>query len=555
MTATQNQPTFSAQVLGHPLSWLVITLIGLALAYAWISQLNKVPEVAAARKLVPEAVTTSSNDLIVVEKQEAMAITQPDDSQRAAEYLEFERIQSEIAPLLQAAEEKIIGERYVLPDGDNAWYYYQRALEIDPRNNDARSGQTAIINRLIDNAETSIEAGEFADAENYLVQLDLIQPDDPLQNELREDIKTQIALEAKARQAQQLAEDKKNKIAQALQQADQEKSNSPINYNKLRDLYNLVIELDPENNSARSGLTNVADLQLDEIEKLLTDGELDAASTRLAIVSRQSPDNKRIGSLKIALDASIEKREAAEIARQNQAAAEAARQAAELQNAAELSDAPPETTEATVTKEATESAESPAATTVAQNSPDSSDTPSDSDTETVTETLQAVNQTEKLNRLQDGIRAYYAGDYSRSFELLYPLAEEGVARAQFRIGIMYRYGRSVTQNNSLSEKWFTSALPVVLRAAQQGDAWAQTDLGTAYEMGISLQQNYERAAMWYLRAARQGYPGAQTNLGVLYATGEGVSYDRAKAVEWLKKAASQGDIVAAENLRIMGADN
>ena len=125
-------------------------------------------------------------------------------------------------------------------------------------------------------------------------------------------------------------------------------------------------------------------------------------------------------------------------------------------------------------------------------------------------------------------------------------------RAQFRIGVMYRYGRSVAENPDLSERWFNRALPAILQLAQRGQAWAQTDLGTAYELGISLKQDFQRAAYWYRQAADQGYAGAQTNLGVLYANGEGVSYSRQEAVYWLKQAAEQGDLVAIENLRIMG---
>jgi len=154
--------------------------------------------------------------------------------------------------------------------------------------------------------------------------------------------------------------------------------------------------------------------------------------------------------------------------------------------------------------------------------------------------------------LIDGIRAYYDGEYAKSFELLYPLAQEGVTRAQFRIGIMYQFGRSVAKNSDLAEKWFTDALPELLRQSQKGEAWAQTDLGTAYEFGISLQQDFERAAHWYQKAANQGYAGAQTNLGVLYAQGDGVPYNRSKAVEWLRKAGAQGDRVANENLSILG---
>ena len=155
--------------------------------------------------------------------------------------------------------------------------------------------------------------------------------------------------------------------------------------------------------------------------------------------------------------------------------------------------------------------------------------------------------------LEQGIRAYYRGDYQTAFEILRPLAEKGKERAQFRVGVMYLRGRGTTKDPTTGTAWIRRAFPAVQSAATSGEAWAQSDLGSLYHDGLLVAQNDKEAARWYMLAAEQGYPGAQTNLGTMYANGEGVGRSRSEAIKWLKRAAAQGDKIAQKNLVALGA--
>ena len=154
--------------------------------------------------------------------------------------------------------------------------------------------------------------------------------------------------------------------------------------------------------------------------------------------------------------------------------------------------------------------------------------------------------------LEQGIKAYYRGDYQTALEILLPLAEKGKERAQFRVGVMYLRGRGTEKNPTTGTAWIRKAFPAVQSAATSGEAWAQADLGSLYHNGLLVAQNDKEAARWYTLAAEQGYPGAQTNLGTMYANGEGVSRSRSEAIKWLKRAAAQGDRIAQKNLVALG---
>ena len=112
-------------------------------------------------------------------------------------------------------------------------------------------------------------------------------------------------------------------------------------------------------------------------------------------------------------------------------------------------------------------------------------------------------------------------------------AEQGYAEAQFSLGLMYGIGEGEQQDNAEAVKWFH-------RAAEQGYAGAQYNLGVTYDKGHGVQQNYAEAVNWFSKAAEQGYAEAQYKLGVMYANGESIQQDFSKAVFWFEKAASQG---------------
>ena len=107
-----------------------------------------------------------------------------------------------------------------------------------------------------------------------------------------------------------------------------------------------------------------------------------------------------------------------------------------------------------------------------------------------------------------GLDAYESGDFATALREFRPLAEQGGARAQFYLGVMF-------------------------------------------DKGEGVPQDYKTALKWYTLAAEQGYARAQNNLGVMYGTGQGVIQDNVYAHMWLNIAASSGDKDAIGNRDII----
>ena len=95
---------------------------------------------------------------------------------------------------------------------------------------------------------------------------------------------------------------------------------------------------------------------------------------------------------------------------------------------------------------------------------------------------------------------------------------------------------------------FEQALEIWLPLAQEGLAEAQFGVALAYQNGLGTVQDEDEALHWTRRAARQGLPAAQNNLGVIYATGKGVSPDPEIALSLWRQAAAEGHAGARANL-------
>ena len=71
-----------------------------------------------------------------------------------------------------------------------------------------------------------------------------------------------------------------------------------------------------------------------------------------------------------------------------------------------------------------------------------------------------------------------------------PLAAQGDARAQFKLGVMYRHGEGVPKDVQEAVTWYR-------KAAEQGHVRAQNNLGVMYDMGQGVPKDFVRAHMWY----------------------------------------------------------
>jgi TPR repeat protein len=138
--------------------------------------------------------------------------------------------------------------------------------------------------------------------------------------------------------------------------------------------------------------------------------------------------------------------------------------------------------------------------------------------------------------LEDAVAAYRKGDYTNALQLYRPHAEQGLAVAQFNVGLMYDMGQGVLQNYSEAVKWYRLA-------ADQGRPDAQYQLGHLYYK----HEKYAEAAKWFRLAADQGRADAQSNLGAMYAEGEGGPQDFVQALKWFILAAAQNHNDAIQN--------
>jgi len=138
--------------------------------------------------------------------------------------------------------------------------------------------------------------------------------------------------------------------------------------------------------------------------------------------------------------------------------------------------------------------------------------------------------------LEDAVAAYRKGDYANALQIYRPLAEQGLAVAQFNVGLMYDMGQGVLHNYSEAVKWYR-------RAADQGRPDAQYQLGHLHYK----REQYAEAAKWFRLAADQGRADAQSNLGAMYAEAEGVPQDFVQALKWFILAAAQNHDDAIQN--------
>jgi len=86
---------------------------------------------------------------------------------------------------------------------------------------------------------------------------------------------------------------------------------------------------------------------------------------------------------------------------------------------------------------------------------------------------------------------------------------------------------------------YAGALRLARPLADQGNARAQALLGLVYSNGRGVVRDDPQAARWFRLAAEQGDAPAQFNLAVMYAEGHGIVQDRAEAVKWYQTSADQ----------------
>jgi len=152
--------------------------------------------------------------------------------------------------------------------------------------------------------------------------------------------------------------------------------------------------------------------------------------------------------------------------------------------------------------------------------------------------LSSVSFSADLAKAQE---AYFSGDYQTALAEWQPLAEEGMAKAQFGLGLLYANGFGVTLDDAQALKWY-------LLAAEQGHAEAQCNLAVMHANGWGVPSSSEEAFKWYSLAAEQGVVAAQANLGSMYTGGFGTDVDKVQGFKWYMIATKLGDGVSTAGL-------
>jgi uncharacterized protein len=97
---------------------------------------------------------------------------------------------------------------------------------------------------------------------------------------------------------------------------------------------------------------------------------------------------------------------------------------------------------------------------------------------------------------QDGLKAAQSGDFATALREWRSLAEQGLANAQYNLGLTYGNGRGVLQDDREAVKWWR-------KAAEQGNAIAQMNLGANYARGEGVPQDFIRAASYGVKGKRR----------------------------------------------------
>ena len=137
-------------------------------------------------------------------------------------------------------------------------------------------------------------------------------------------------------------------------------------------------------------------------------------------------------------------------------------------------------------------------------------------------------------------------------------AEQGDARAQFILALLYTTGHGVSQDRQRALQWYDLAFDSVRRPAERADVNAQLMLGLLYSCQTPAR-DYQQAAKWFQRAAEQGDMFAQLLLANMYNKGTGVPESHRDAFKWYTKAfvlarqaAAEGDMVAQLVMGLLG---
>ena len=183
-----------------------------------------------------------------------------------------------IESLLSQAAIAIKEYRLTTPKNNNAYYYFQRILELHPEHEKALEGITGIADAYADLAESKLDKFDYEAANKHLQRGLMIQPSNKRLQELQEYANVERIL------------------SQATTAFKEYRLTTPKNDNAYY-YYQRVLELRPKHEKALEGITGIADAYADLVESKLDQFEYEAARKYLHRGLTIQPSNKRLQAL------------------------------------------------------------------------------------------------------------------------------------------------------------------------------------------------------------------------------------------------------------------
>ncbi len=113
----------------------------------------------------------------------------------------------------------------------------------------------------------------------------------------------------------------------------------------------------------------------------------------------------------------------------------------------------------------------------------------------------------------------------KKFEWTKKAAEKGDTESQYHLGLMYKTGDGVLQDDAQALEWY-------IKAAEKKHAGAMLQMGSYYY----YSNEYEKGLHWLQQAAEQDVADANIFLGKMYKGGKGVKKDFDQALNYYLKA-------------------
>ena len=124
-------------------------------------------------------------------------------------------------------------------------------------------------------------------------------------------------------------------------------------------------------------------------------------------------------------------------------------------------------------------------------------------------------------------------DFAKPLEYCRLAAEQDLAIAQDRLGLVYEHGIGVEPNLKVAAEWY-------LRATKNGNLNATESLGYLYQEGLGVVQDITMAITHYKCATSMGSASAAYSIAELYKNGKSLDKSESDAVSWYQKSANLG---------------